>query len=186
MKPIIRIFAAALVAASFTAEAEAQINFAVGAHGLLPTGGFETDYGAGVGVMGMYPLRDDGLIHLTVETGFNYYGSYKIEAETAFAGFEQETSYTGIPILIGARFVHPDGRFFADGGFGLEHRRSGVEVVYNDGGGDSSTTHSDNGTSFRAGVGAMINERMAVRVAYTHGADEWHHFSFGVGYSFGE
>ena len=61
MRLIATIFAAVLAAMSFTQEADVQINFAVEGHGLMPTGGFETDFGAGVGVTGIYPMNDDGL-----------------------------------------------------------------------------------------------------------------------------
>ena len=61
MRFIATIFVAALAAMSFTHGSRCADKLRGGAHGLMPTGGFETDFGAGVEVIGMYPMNDDGL-----------------------------------------------------------------------------------------------------------------------------
>ncbi len=116
MKKVVYLFAAVIIFAGINLNAQSKISFNAGANLALPMGSFSdvAGFGFGASVGAQMPLADK--ITGTASVGYLMFG----EKELGPAGFSVKSSFSAIPILVGAKYAFSDNFYgAAETGFHL-------------------------------------------------------------------
>ncbi|MCK9279559.1 MAG: outer membrane beta-barrel protein [Melioribacteraceae bacterium] len=149
MKKVVYLFAAVVLFAGLSLNAQSKLSFNAGANAALPMGSFAdvAGFGFGASVGAEMPVADK--ITGTASVGYLMFG----EKELGGTGFSAKSSFSAIPILVGSKYAFNDNFYgAAEVGFHLFSGTVKSEITLF--GSTTSAEATESTTDFTVGVGA--------------------------------